>query len=47
MKIGNWLDRLSSLKSKINSVPIIIVTMIVSVLVDSQLGIIADFFPEY
>jgi hypothetical protein len=47
MKIGNWLDRISSLKSKNNSVPIIIVAMIVSVLVDSQLGIIADFIPEY
>jgi hypothetical protein len=47
MKIGNWLDRISSLKSKNNSVPIIIVAMIVSILVDSQLGIIADFIPEY
>ena len=47
MKIGNWLDRISSLKSKNNSVPIIIVVMVVSVLVDSQIGIIADFIPEY
>ena len=48
MKIGNWLDRLpSSLKSKNISVPIIILVMVVSVLIDSQLGIIADFIPEY
>ena len=48
MKIGNWLDRISSsLKSKNNFVPIIIVVMVVSILVDSQLGIIADFIPEY
>ena len=48
MKIGNWFDRLtSSLKSKNSYVPIIIVIMVVSVLVDSQLGIIADFIPEY
>ena len=48
MKIGNWLDRISSsLKSKNNSVPIIIVVMVVSILVDSQIGIIADFIPEY
>ena len=48
MKIGNWFDRLaSSLKSKNSYVPIIIVIMLVSVLVDSQLGIIADFIPEY
>ena len=48
MKIGNWFDRiLSSLKSKNNLVPIIIVIMVVSVLVDSQLGVIADFIPEY
>lgn len=48
MKIGNWLDRISSsLESKNNFVPIIIIAMIVSVLVDSQLGIIADFIPEY
>ncbi len=48
MKIGNWLDRISSsLESKNNSVPIIILVMVVSVLVDSQLGIIADFIPEY
>ena len=48
MKIGNWLDRLpSSLKSKNNFVPIIIVAMVVCVVVDSQIGIIADFIPEY
>ena len=48
MKIGNWLDRISSsLESKNNFVPIIIMAMVVSVLVDSQLGIIADFIPEY
>jgi hypothetical protein len=47
MKIGNWMARISSLKSTNNSVPIIIVAMIVSVLVDSQLEIIADFIPEY
>ena len=48
MKIGNWLDRISSsLESKNNFVPIIIIAMVVSVLVDSQLGIIADFIPEY
>src|SRR4029078_10679130 len=48
MKIGNWFDRLSSsLQSKNSYFPIIIVIMVVSVLVDSQLGIIADFIPEY
>ena len=48
MKVGNWLDRLSSsLKSKNNFVPIIIVAMVVSILIDSQIGIIADFIPEY
>ena len=48
MKIGNWSDRISSsLKSKNNSVPIIIVAMVISILIDSQIGIIADFIPEY
>lgn len=48
MKIGTWLDRLSSpLYSKNNFVPFIIVVLIISILIDSQIGIIADFIPEY
>jgi hypothetical protein len=48
MKIGNCFDRItSSLKSKNNLTLIVFVAMVISVLVDSQIGIIADFIPEY
>lgn len=48
MKFGNCFDRImSSLKSKNNKLLIIFVAMAFSVLVDSQIGIIADFIPEY
>ncbi len=48
MKIGIWLDRLSSsLKSKDNSILVIIVSIVITILIDSQIAIIADFIPEH
>lgn len=48
MEIGNCFDRIKfSLKSKNKLIPIFFVSMVISVLVDSQIGIIADFIPEY
>jgi len=48
MKTGNWMNGISSsLKAKNNPVPIIIMAVVVSVLIDSQLGIIADFISGY
>ena len=47
MKVGNCLNRISSsLKSK-DKVLIFIVVIVISVLIDSQIGIVADFIPEY
>ena len=47
MKVGNCLNRISSsLKSK-DKVLIFIVVIVISVFIDSQIGIIADFIPEY
>jgi hypothetical protein len=48
MKIGTCFDRIKfPHKSKNNSILIVFVSMVISVLVDSQIGIIADFIPEY
>lgn len=47
MKLGNWFEGISSSPKSKNKVVIIIVAMIISVLIDSQIGIIADFIPDY
>ena len=48
MKIRNYLDGASSsLKPKNNGFLIVFIATVITVLVDSQIGLIADFIPEY
>ena len=48
MKIRTYLDRVSSsLKPKNNMFLIVFVVIVFAVLVDSQIGIVSDFIPEY
>jgi hypothetical protein len=48
MPVGNFFQRVSStLNSNNNKLFLVIIATIICVLIDSQLGIIADFIPEY
>ena len=47
MKVRSWFEGLSSSPKSKNKVLIIIAAMIISVLIDSQIGIISDFIPDY
>ena len=48
MPVGNFFQRVSStLNSNYNKLFLVIIATIICVLIDSQLGIIADFIPEY
>jgi len=47
MRVGSWFEGLSSSPKFKNKALIIIAAMIISVLIDSQIGIIADFIPDY
>ena len=48
MNFRNYVDGVSSfLKSKNNGFLIVFIAIVITVLVDSQIGLVADFIPEY
>ena len=48
MNFRNYVDGISSsLKSKNNGFLIVFIAIVITVLVDSQIGLVADFIPEY
>ena len=48
MNIKNYVDGVSSsVKPKNNRILIVFIFMIISVIIDSQIGIVSDFIPEY
>ena len=48
MNFRNYVDGVSSfLKSKNNGFLIVFISIVITVLVDSQIGLVADFIPEY
>ena len=47
MNIRRYVDSISSsVKSKNNRILIVFVAMVIAIMIDSQIGIVADFIPE-